>query len=411
MKNHKNRLPLETFDIPIQKIRRGYYSAVYFWREKQILEKLNHTKQILMQVFQKNKAVICGTDEAIAILKLGSGYYRKPEKAYKLFDRYVENERIIRKLQALRNYKELKLALEEKIQLEIELDNLWENKSTELKINSLYDGEQIDPHETVMTIEGLPQYFAHLESIYLGILARRTLVATNVSRVVEAAQGKPILFFGDRFDHYLNQTGDGYAAMSSGVSGVATNIMGEWWGKKGIGTTPHALIACFNGDTAEATLAFARQYPTVPCISLVDFHNDCVKTSLEVASRFKSEGLALWGVRLDTSGTMVDDSLIRNQQLGIEKPTGVNPILVNNVRLALDQHGYDEVKIVVSGGFNQEKIALFEKQQVPVDAYGVGSSLLKGNYDFTADIVLVDDRPMAKTGRQYNPNSKLTKVN
>ncbi len=412
MKNHKNRLPLETFDIPIQKIRRGYYSAVYFWREKQILEKLNHSKQILMQVFQKNKAVICGTDEAIAILKLGSGYYRKPEKAYKLFDRYVKNERIIRELQALRNYKKLKQSLEEKIQLEIELDNLWENKSAELEINSLYDGEPINPHETVMTIEGLPQYFAHLESIYLGILARRTLVATNVSRVVEAAQGKPILFFGDRFDHYFNQTGDGYAAMSSGVYGVATNIMGEWWGnKKGIGTTPHALIACFNGDTTEATLAFARQYPDVPCISLVDFHNDCVKTSLEVANRFKSEGLELWGVRLDTSGTMVDDSLIRNKQLGIERPTGVNPILVNNVRSALDRHGYDKVKIVVSGGFNQEKIALFEKRQVPVDAYGVGSSLLKGNYDFTADIVLVDNQPMAKIGRQYNPNSKLTKVN
>lgn len=407
MGENQERLSPTTFDIPIQKIRRGYYTAVYFWREKQILEDMDYSKKVLMQIFQKKDTVVCGTDEAIAVLKLCTGCYLDKECAYELFDRYKENEEQIRGLYIDRDYNSLRLAFEEKIELEIELDKLWENRFSELEVRSLYDGDRVAPWETVMTIEGLPQYFAHLESIYNGILTRRTMVTTNVSKVVQAAEGKRVLFFADRFDHYQNQTGDGYAAMKSGAFGVATDAMGEWWGITGVGTIPHALIACFGGDTAAATLEFAKKYPEVPAISLVDFENDCVKTSLEVADAFKAEGLKLWGVRLDTSENMVDASLIRNNQLGSEKPTGVNPILANNVRIALDRHGYGDVKIVASGGFDEEKITRFEKLKVPVDADGCGSSLVKGSYDFTADIVLVDGKPCAKAGRWYRPNERL----
>lgn len=409
----KTRLPIETFDIPVHKIRRGYYSAVYFWREKQILEKLNYSRSVLMQVFQKRDAVLCGTDEAIAVLKTCSGYYNNTEKAYELFDRYILLRRKVRSISNLRNSSEMDLLrnlLNEKVDLEIELDSLWENTVNQLAIYSLYDGDTISPWETVMTIEGLPQYFAHLESVYLGILARRTMVATNVARVVQAAQGKPILFFADRFDHYENQTGDGYAATVGGAQAVATDIMGEWWGKKGAGTMPHALIACFGGNTVKATRAFALAYPDVPCISLVDFRNDCVNTALKVAGYFKANGLKLWGVRLDTSENMVDESLIRNTQMGSEKPTGVNPVLVNNVRRELDRNGHRDIKIVVSGGFTAEKIDYFEKNKVPVDAYGCGSSLLKNGGDFTADIVKVDGKPYAKEGRWKRPNSRLELV-
>jgi nicotinate phosphoribosyltransferase len=406
----KERLPVDKFDIPIHKIRRGYYSAVYFWREKMILEKLEYAKKVLMQIFQKNQAVLCGTDEATAILKLCSGYYQFPEIAYKLFDQYKTQEQLIRKLSISGRYQELEQAMTKKVRMEVELNSMWVNTAEDLEIRSLYDGDKIEPWETVMTIGGLPQYFAHLESIYLGILARRTLVATNVAGVVEAAQGKPILFFADRFDHYENQTGDGYAAMCGGAKAVATDVMGEWWGVRGGGTMPHALIACFNGNTVEASLEFAKKYPSTDCISLVDFNNDCANTALEVANTFEAEGLKLWGVRLDTSENMIDESIIRNNQLGREKPTGVNPLLVNNVRKVLDRNGHDNVKISVSGGFNQEKIAYFEKNKIPVDAYGCGSSLLKGSNDFTADIVMVDGELCSKKGRKYNPNPRLEKL-
>jgi nicotinate phosphoribosyltransferase len=96
--------------------------------------------------------------------------------------------------------------------------------------------------------------------------------------------------------------------------------------------------------------------------------------------------------------------------MGTFKPTGVNPQLVWNVRRALDQAGFPSVKIVVSGGFTVEKIRDFERERVPVDGYGVGSSLFQGRFDFTADVVLVDGKPCAKVGREYRPNPRLERV-
>jgi nicotinate phosphoribosyltransferase len=139
----------------------------------------------------------------------------------------------------------------------------------------------------------------------------------------------------------------------------------------------------------------------------VDFDNDSVRTAVEVAKALDSH---LYGVRLDTSGTIVDQSVI--PQMGDFDPRGVNPQLVWNVRHALDAEGFPHVKIVVSGGFTVEKIRAFEEAGVPVDAYGVGSSLFRGQgrYDFTADVVLVDGKPCAKVGRRHRPNPRLERV-
>jgi nicotinate phosphoribosyltransferase len=113
-------------------------------------------------------------------------------------------------------------------------------------------------------------------------------------------------------------------------------------------------------------------------------------------------------VRLDTSETLVDRSLW--DELGEYKPTGVNEQLVRNVRDALDAEGFERVKIVASGGFDVEKISAFESARVPVDAYGVGSSLIRGSNDFTADVVVTDGEPSAKVGRRYRPNDRLELV-
>jgi nicotinate phosphoribosyltransferase len=138
---------------------------------------------------------------------------------------------------------------------------------------------------------------------------------------------------------------------------------------------------------------------------LVDFDNDSVGTALEVA---RALGPRLWGVRLDTSETLVDRSLWG--ELGDFKPTGVNERLVVRLREALDRDGFERVKIVVSGGFTAEKIREFERRGVPVDSYGVGSSLIRGSNDFTADVVLTDGRPSAKAGRRFRPNERLELV-
>ncbi len=346
------RLDPSIFNLPVERMKAGYYSDKYFVRARDLLLKDRHRPCVTMQVFGKAHAYLGGSDEAIAILKLCS------EK--------------------------------------------WE----ELQVSALHDGDEIAPWETVLLIEGPYDAFANLETLYLGVLARRTKVGTNTHRVVEAAKPKQVMFFPARHDHWLVQTGDGYAAHIAGAIGVSTDAQASWWGSEGIGTVPHALIAAYRGDTVLASQKFAEHMPdSMRLITLVDFENDCVGTSLKVA---RALGQRLYGVRIDTSETLVDKSVI--PQMGTFKPTGVNPRLVWNVREALDREGFKHVKIVVSGGFNVEKIRQFEEQEVPVDIYGVGSSLFQGRFDFTADVVRVEGKPCAKVGRAYRPNPRLERV-
>jgi nicotinate phosphoribosyltransferase len=262
-----------------------------------------------------------------------------------------------------------------------------------------------------MHIEGDYTLFAHLETAYLGTLARRTLITTNVVRVLEAADGKQIIFMPARFDHHRVQAGDGYAAYVAGritgfEIGVTSDEQASWWGGRSIGTVPHSLIAAYGGDTVLAARSFAEWAPPDMAVTvLVDFANDSVRTALEVADAL---GDRLWGVRLDTSETLVDRSLW--EEMGDFRPTGVNERLVRKTRNALDTAGFDSVRIVVSGGFTVEKIRAFEVRGVPVDAYGVGSSLIRGANDFTADIVLTDGRPSGKFGRRLRENPRLEPV-
>ncbi len=238
-----------------------------------------------------------------------------------------------------------------------------------------------------------------------------TLVATNVTRVLDAARGKPIIFMPARHDHHRVQTGDGYAAYVAGAIagasiGVTSDAQASWWGGRGVGTVPHALIASYGGNTVLAATKFADWAPDDFRITvLVDYDNDSVRTALDVA---RALGPRLWGVRLDTSGQLVDRSLW--EEMGDFDPRGVNERLAHRVREALDADGFEDVKIVASGGFTVEKIQAFEERGVPVDAYGVGSSLIRGENDFTADIVLADGRPVAKVGRRFRHNERLELV-
>jgi nicotinate phosphoribosyltransferase len=285
-------------------------------------------------------------------------------------------------------------------------DGGWESGWEALDVRALREGDAISPWESVMTIAGPYALFAHLETVYLGCLARRTLIMRNVAEVVEAANGKPILFFPARHDHWLVQTGDGWAAHVAGAIGVSTDAQASWWGGRGVGTVPHGLIAAFGGDTVAAARAFAERFGDEMNVTvLVDFENDSARTALEVADAL---GDRLWGVRLDTSERMVDRALW--DRMGEFRPTGVNPELVRLVREALDDAGHQRVQIVVSGGFDAAKIRQFEQLGAPVDAYGVGSSLVRGENDFTADVVRLEGRPTAKAGRSFNPNPRLERV-
>jgi nicotinate phosphoribosyltransferase len=230
---------------------------------------------------------------------------------------------------------------------------------------------------------------------------------------------------------------------------ISTDAQGDWWGGAGGGTVAHSAIACFLGDTAEATMAFAATRPAdIPRIALVDFRNDCVGTSLQVIRTMfrrylelvkagkpeEARKYELFGVRPDTSGNMRDVSV---PPLGDKRlDCGVNPRLVFLMREAIDREwrswnlagddrriGEDycrRVHIAVTGGFTPARIRQFEELQVPADIYGVGSWLLSScevcgtNTDFTADVVRVriDGRwyDLAKTGRRACDNLLLERV-
>jgi nicotinate phosphoribosyltransferase len=355
------RLDPDIFQLPVEKIRSGYYSDAYFNFSKTLLEHEDRHPRATMQVFQKHRSVLGGVDEAVAVLKLCSGR---------------------------------------------EGTGGWENGWDRLEVHALYEGDEIAPWETVMTIEGDYSLFVHLETVYLGCLARRTVVMRNVRDVVEAARGKQILFFPARHDHWLVQTGDGWAAHVAGAIGVSTDAQASWWGGRGVGTVPHGLIAAYGGDTVAAARAFARRFAGEMNVTvLVDFTNDSVRTALEVADALGDD---FWGIRLDTAETLVDRSLWH--AMGEFDPRGVNLELVRRVREALDGAGHERVRIVASGGFDAAKIAAFEEAGAAVDAYGVGSSLLRGQNDFTADVVRMDGRDCAKVGRQYRRNPRLERV-
>ena len=352
-----DRLDPEIFELPVEKMREGYYTDAYFNHTRAALLADGRHPRVVMQVFQRKTAMLGGIDEAIAVLKLCS--------------------------------------------------DDWDA----LTVHALHDGDRVEPWETVLTIEGDYTLFAHLETVYLGVLTRRTLITTNVARVVEAAHGKPIIFMPARHDHHRVQTGDGYAAFVAGAMigaqiGVTSDAQASWWGGRGVGTVPHALIASYGGNTVLAATKFAEwASDDMNIVVLVDFENDSVRTALEVA---RALGPRLWGVRLDTSGQLVDRSLWN--ELGDFDPRGVNERLVRKVRAALDEDGFEQVKIVASGGFTVEKIKAFEEEGVPVDAYGIGSSLIRGQNDFTGDVVMTDGRPSAKVGRRYRPNPRLELV-
>lgn len=439
------RLTNETFKLDIERMRRGWYSDKYFTNIAYMLTELsrrgyrykgkdphlppdvpleeinNGDIEVEMQWFTRRpgKTIVVGVDKALTMLRHCTGYFDG--------DTFVDT-------------------------------------SDQLEVWAVHDGSVVnsdgDPlHvQPVIRVRGRYRDFAMLETSTLGILTRASRVATNVYETILAARGKPILFFPARFDAHEVQAADGYAytiavqrynmdyASTLGPF-VSTDAQGDWWGGYGGGTVAHAAIAAFLGDTAEAMLAFAEVLPvSIPRIALVDFNNDCVTDSLRVCKamfeRFcdlreaglieEAERYRLYGVRLDTSGSLRDVSVPPLGDPALD--LGVNPRLVFLVRKALDTdwETWDlpakrrdlaaeyckAVKIVVSGGFRPEKIRRFEQLQVPVDIYAVGSSLFSNDgptvTDFTADVVRVKVHgkwyDMAKVGRRPLDNPELERV-
>ncbi len=441
----KTRLTNETFKLDIERMRRGWYSDKYFENINRMLIALSKEGysyaghfhdlpqgmppeniavgdiEVEMQWFTRRmgKTTVVGVDKALAMLRHCTGYFDG--------DKFIDTS--------------------DKLEV-------WAaHDGTTVK----YDGDPLKI-QPVIKVRGRYRDFALLETPTLGILTRSSRVATNVYETLVASRGKPVLFFPARFDVHEVQAADGYAynialqrfnrdhAHDLGAF-VSTDAQGDWWGGAGGGTVAHAAIASFLGDTAEAMMEFSRILPArIPRIALVDFNNDSVRDALcvldsmfakyrewmDAGNKEDAEKYKLYGVRLDTSGSLRDVSVPPLGEPALD--LGVNPRLVFNVRQALDHasENWDlpaswkeaarefcrSVKIVVSGGFNPDKIRKFEKLEVPVDIYAVGSYLFNNNgttvTDYTADVVRVKIHgewiDMAKVGRKVGANENLERV-
>lgn len=445
----RRRLAPAVFKLDVERMRQGWYSDKYFINIARTLAQLAARGYR----FGGRSPDLSDIDVDLASVDVGS-----IEVEMQWFPRRVPSTVVVGVDKALAILRECTGYLGE--------DGRFVSTFRDMEVWAVHDGSEA-PYDgdvlnvtPVMKVRGRYRDFAMLETPTLGALTRGSRVATNVYEVLKAARGKQVLFFPARFDAHEVQAADGYAYQvavqlfnqSFGKSldaHVSTDAQGDWWGGAGGGTVSHSAIACFLGDTAEATLAFAATHPAdMPRIALVDFRNDCVGTSLAVIrSMFRrylehvragrpdeARKYKLFGVRPDTSSNMRDVSV---PPLGDKRlDCGVTPRLVFAMREAIDREwqgwglaGEDralaeqycrEVKIAVTGGFAPAKIRQFEELQVPADIYGVGSWLLNScdldgtNNDYTADVVRVRIHgrwyDLAKAGRKACDNLMLERV-
>lgn len=347
------RLTNETFKFD-PKLKNGFYSANYFLKTRRIVLENIPNQVVMMQFFQREDDVmLCGIDEVIALI------------------------------------------------------HTFAYNPADLSIVALNDGDIISSGEPVLKITGKYEDFGFLESMIDGILARRSSVATNTYRVMKAANGKKVINMADRQDDYLTQVGDGYASYVAGLELDSTDAMGYWWGGKGMGTMPHALIAICGGDIIKAAEYYLKSNPNEKVTALIDYNNDVVTDTLKLARHLKEK---LGAVRIDTSKSLIDHYFDDKDTSSFD-PHGVCKELVVGLRNALDQEGFNHVKIIVSSGFDAKKIEEFEALNIPVDTYGVGTSLLKVNVGFTGDLVKVNGKDQAKVGRKEIPSERLEVVN
>jgi nicotinate phosphoribosyltransferase len=250
----------------------------------------------------------------------------------------------------------------------------------ELKINvrSMPEGTIFDVNQPVMVIEGPYLEFGIYETALLGFLCQASGIATKAARCRIAAGEKQVISFGARRMHPSIAPMIERNAYVGGCDGVAVVKSAELLGLEPSGTIPHALILIM-GDTVSAVKMFNEIIDKkIKRVALVDTFLD---EKFEALNVVQALGDDLFGIRLDTPGNRRGDFLS----------------ILKEVRWELDLRGFQNVKILVSGGIDEYKI--LELNEV-VDAYGVGTSISSSPVlDFALDIVAIEGEPIAKRGK------------
>ena len=335
------------------------------------------------------------------------------------------------------------------------------------RIYALSDGDTYQPLETILLIEAPILDIIRLETVYLGIISSALAIhndcqkldlnaaQSRMQKIVDAAESRPVTYFGARHWHYTEDAPIAAAAVRGGAVGAATDAGAACLGKEGSGTIPHALENIFawkegskNGPknaVKNATLAFDKHMPAdISRVALIDYNNREIDDTLETVKAVPS----LFAIRIDTCGENIGQGALSfsdfNGKTSAEKEkkiqsffkserpllipekdekywfgTGVSVSGVYVIRKALNDNDYGHIQIMLSSGFGDSaKVKAFTAAERLLgirlfDSLGVGG--IYDSRDSTMDIVAVGDSldsmvPVSKVGRTYRPNPKLKRI-
>jgi nicotinate phosphoribosyltransferase len=243
-----------------------------------------------------------------------------------------------------------------------------------VSVDAMPEGSVFYKNEPVLRIAGKYRDFCRYETAILGFLCHASGIATAAAHIRLAAGDRPVYSFGSRRQYPAIAAMIERAAWIGGVDGVSNTCAPE--GMPVVGTMPHAFVMCYK-NPEEAWRAFDRNAPkSVPRIMLCDTYCDEKSESLRAAE------CGAEAVRLDTP---------RSRR-------GNMKAIIEEVRWELDAHGYDKVKIFLSGGVTREDIIMYRDC---VDAFGVGGAIANAPViDFAMDIVEIEGEPKAKRGKR-----------
>jgi nicotinate phosphoribosyltransferase len=252
-------------------------------------------------------------------------------------------------------------------------------------VDAVPEGTIFFRHEPVLRISGKYRDFCRYETAILGFLCHASGVATAAAHIRIAAGDRPVYSFGSRRQHPAIAAMIERAAWIGGVDGVSNTCAPE--GMPVVGTMPHAFVMCYDRPE-DAWRAFDRSAPaSVPRIMLCDTYCDEKTESLRAAEA----GAA--AVRLDTP---------RSRR-------GNMRAIIEEVRWELDAHGFEKVKIFLSGGVTREDVIAYRDC---VDAFGVGGAIANAPViDFAMDIVEIGGVAKAKRGKRSGKKQVYVKKN
>ena len=248
-----------------------------------------------------------------------------------------------------------------------------------IDVEAMEEGTFFGARLPVMQITGDYLDFGVLETAVLGYLCQASGIATKAARCKMAAGDRMLVSFGARRMHPALAPFIERNAYIGGCDGVSVVLAADLMGMLPSGTMPHALVIILGG-IAEAVKRFDEVVdPSVPRVALTDTFCD---EKLESIAAAEALGDGLYAVRLDTPGSRRGDMAA----------------IVDEVRWELDLRGYSHVKIVVSGGIDEDEILRLNSR---TDAYGVGTAISNARtIDLALDIVEVEGQPLAKRGKK-----------